>query len=69
MVLKLYGSAKATCTRRVATVLVEKKVPFEFYEVDWANKEHKSPAYLEKQPFGQVPYLVSFCYLEIEIPF
>lgn len=59
MVLKLFGSAKSTCTRRAATVLHEKQVPFEFHQVELAKGEHKSPEYLEKQPFGQVPYIVS----------
>ncbi|KAJ7642105.1 glutathione S-transferase [Roridomyces roridus] len=44
-VLKLYGRSLATCTRRVATVLHELKVPFELI------------AYLEHQPFGQIPYI------------
>ncbi|KAJ7123377.1 glutathione S-transferase-like protein [Mycena epipterygia] len=56
-ILKLYGHTHATCTRRVATVLHELKVPFELIPVDIANGEHKSPAYLEKQPFGQIPYI------------
>jgi glutathione S-transferase len=58
MVLKLHGMAISTCTRRVATVLLEKKVPFQFVPVDAAKAEHKSAAHLEKQPFGQVPYIV-----------
>jgi glutathione S-transferase len=58
MVLKLYGMSISTCTRRVATVLHEKKVPFELIEVDLTTGAHKQPAYLEKQPFGQVPYIV-----------
>ena len=57
MVLKLYGSPVSTCTRRVATVLTEKKVPFEFHPIDFAKGEHKAPAFLQRQPFGQVPYL------------
>ncbi|KAF8179590.1 glutathione S-transferase [Mycena galopus ATCC 62051] len=57
MVLKLYGSPFSTCTRRVATVLVEKKVPFQLFAVDFAKGEHKSAAYLQNQPFGQVPYI------------
>ncbi|TFK36729.1 glutathione S-transferase [Crucibulum laeve] len=57
MVLKLYGSSLSTCTKRVATILHEKQVPFEIIEVDFAKSEHKSPAYLEKQPFGQIPYI------------
>ncbi|KAG6840451.1 hypothetical protein C0991_006627 [Blastosporella zonata] len=57
MVLKLYGISYSTCTQRVATVLLEKQVPFEFITVDFSTGEHKSPAYLEKQPFGQIPYI------------
>lgn len=57
MVLKLYGSAVSTCAQRVATVLLEKQVPFELIEIDFANHEHKSPEFLTKQPFGQVPYI------------
>ncbi|KAJ6541022.1 glutathione S-transferase [Mycena vulgaris] len=56
-ILKLYGRVHATCTRRVATILHEHKVPFELVEVDVMQGEHKSPAYLEKQPFGQIPYI------------
>jgi len=32
-------------------------VPFELVPIDFFKKEHKSPEYLEKQPFGQVPYI------------
>ncbi|KAJ7148782.1 glutathione S-transferase [Mycena crocata] len=56
-ILKLYGMRQATCTRRVATVLHELKVPFELHEIDFKSNEHKSPAFLEKQPFGQIPYI------------
>lgn len=58
MVLKLYGNSNSTCTKRVAIVLHEKKVPFEFINIDFAVGAHKKPDYLEKQPFGQVPYIV-----------
>ncbi|KAJ7657210.1 glutathione S-transferase [Mycena polygramma] len=54
-ILKLYGAKIATCTRRTATVLHELKVPFELSEVDFLGGELKSPTFLEKQPFGQVP--------------
>ncbi|KAF9475961.1 thioredoxin-like protein [Pholiota conissans] len=57
MVLKLYGHPLSTCTRRVAVVLHEKNVPFEFHSIDLAKGEHKSAEFLEKQPFGQVPYI------------
>ncbi|KAK7063745.1 glutathione S-transferase, partial [Favolaschia claudopus] len=56
-ILKLYGDPIATCTRRVATVLYEAKVPFELIFVDRVNNAHKTPEYLEKQPFGQIPYI------------
>ena len=58
MVLRLFGYAHSTCTARAATVLREKKIPFEFVPVDLQKGEQKTPAYLEKQPFGQVPCLV-----------
>ncbi|KAJ7263591.1 glutathione S-transferase-like protein [Mycena haematopus] len=56
-ILKLYGAKIAMGTRRVATVLHELKVPFELIEVNLMAGEHKSPAFLKKQPFGQVPYI------------
>jgi glutathione S-transferase len=59
MVLTLYGNAQSTCTKRVATVMKETSTPFKFVEVDYANGAHKAPEFLTKQPFGQVPYLVS----------
>jgi glutathione S-transferase len=58
MVLKLYASPISTCSRRVAMILHEKKVPFEFYPVNLAKGEQKDPAYVEHQPFGLVPYIV-----------
>ncbi|KAG6810055.1 hypothetical protein H0H87_011358 [Tephrocybe sp. NHM501043] len=57
MVLRLFGSPFSTCSKRVATVLHEKKVPFELVVIDLAKHEQKSPAFREKQPFGQIPYL------------
>ncbi|KAJ7513137.1 thioredoxin-like protein [Mycena galericulata] len=56
-ILKLYGGRNATCTRRVATVLHELKVPFELIEVDMMNGEHKSAEFMKHQPFGQIPYI------------
>ncbi|KAJ7610149.1 glutathione S-transferase [Roridomyces roridus] len=57
MVLKLVGAPVSTCTRRVATVLVEKKVPFEFIPIDMSKGEHKAASFVSNQPFGQVPYI------------
>jgi glutathione S-transferase len=65
MVLKLYGIYRSPWVCLVATVLHEKKVPFELVSVDLANGEHKSPEYLAKHPYGQIPYIVcdslNFC--------
>jgi len=62
MVLKLHGHINSTCTIRVRTVLLEKEVPFEFVNVELWKGEHKGPAFLEKQPFGMVPYIVRCFY-------
>jgi len=58
MVVKLYGLHPSSNVLRAALILHEKNVPFEFVQVDMRKGEHKSPAYLEKHPFGQVPYIV-----------
>ncbi|KAF5374480.1 hypothetical protein D9615_009067 [Tricholomella constricta] len=57
MVLKLHGTGNSTCTRRVGAFLREKKIPFELVEVNLMKGEHKSPAFVAKQPFGQIPYI------------
>ena len=58
MVLKLFGRYTSPWVRLAATTLLEKKVPFELVSVDVANREHKSPEYLAKNPFGLMPYIV-----------
>lgn len=50
MVLKLYGMSATTCTKRVAVVLKEKNIPFEFVPVDLMSGAHKQPDHLKKQP-------------------
>ncbi|KLO14538.1 glutathione S-transferase [Schizopora paradoxa] len=57
MVLKLYGSVLATCTQRVLVVAKYLDLEVELIGIDFGKGEHKSPEYLKKQPFGQVPYL------------
>ncbi|KAI0764080.1 glutathione S-transferase [Irpex lacteus] len=47
MVVKIYGVAKFAFTQIVLVVLIEKNVPYELITIDWAGKEHKTPAYLE----------------------
>ena len=58
MAIKLYGRGPSSCTRRAALIFVEKGVPFELIDVNTAAAEHKSPDFLTKQPFGQIPVLV-----------
>ena len=58
MVLKLYGYPLSTYTRLVALICKEKEVPYELVTIDLAKREHKAPEFIEKQPFGQVPYIV-----------
>lgn len=57
MVLKLFGSPLSRPTLRVAHILKEKQVPFEFVRIDVQAKQHKTPEHLQKHPFGQVPYI------------
>lgn len=57
MVIKVYGAAPSTCTKRVLATLEEKKVPYELITIDLANGAHKSEDYLQKQPFGKIPYI------------
>ena len=58
MVLKLYGTFRSPYVRLVAAVLAEKQVPYELVVIDFVNGEHKTPEYLSKHPFGQIPYIV-----------
>ena len=55
--LKLFGNPVSTCTRKVLATLNETKTPFDFVVIDFAKGEHKQPAHLARQPFGQVPAL------------
>ena len=57
MTVKIYGVPKFAFTQIVLVVLKEKNVPYELITIDWEGKEHKTPAYLEKHPFGQFPYM------------
>ncbi|MCL7034788.1 hypothetical protein MKW94_021014 [Papaver nudicaule] len=57
MGLKLYGFPMSTPTACVMTCLAEKEVEYELVHVDLSKGEHKSPAYLAKNPFGQIPVL------------
>ncbi|PPR02937.1 hypothetical protein CVT24_012167 [Panaeolus cyanescens] len=56
MAIKLYGSL-TSCVTMVMCVLKEKGLEYERINIDFSTGEHKSPEYMEKQPFGQVPCL------------
>ncbi|KAK7054513.1 hypothetical protein VNI00_003711 [Paramarasmius palmivorus] len=57
MVLHFYGSLLSPCNQRVSMILYEKKIPYVFHSIDLVKGEQKMPEYLEKQPFGKVPYI------------
>ena len=53
--IKLFGNPLSTCTRKVLCTLHETNTPFEFNVIDFTKGEHKQPAHMARQPFGQVP--------------
>jgi glutathione S-transferase len=53
--IKLYGNPMSTCTRKVLATMHETNTPFEMNTVDFSKGEHKQPAHMAHQPFGQVP--------------
>jgi len=55
--MKIFGHPASTCTRKVLMTLHETDTPFELVVIDFAKGEHKQPAHLARQPFGQVPAL------------
>lgn len=55
--LKIFGHPMSTCTRKVLMTLAETKTPHELTTVDLATGEHKAPAHMARQPFGQLPAL------------
>ncbi|KAF7346835.1 Glutathione S-transferase [Mycena sanguinolenta] len=58
MVLKLYaGPFVGGGSAIVGLTLVEKQVPYEHVLVKMDAKEHKTPEYLAKHPFGQIPMI------------
>ncbi|NP_001295659.1 glutathione S-transferase F9-like [Jatropha curcas] len=56
MVVKVYGTAYAS-PKRVLVCLIEKGIEFETVPIDLIKGEHKSPEYLQLQPFGAVPVI------------
>lgn len=68
MVLKLYGHPLSSYSRRVAVILNEKNVPFEYIEVDLPKGEQKQEPFINIQPFGTVPAIVRFIPTDSLIP-
>ena len=56
--IKLYGNPLSTFTKRVALIMNEKNVPFEFIGVDLRKGEQKQEPHLSRNPFGVVPVIV-----------
>jgi glutathione S-transferase len=54
----LHGSFRSGPTYKVALMLALAGEPFDYVHVNMREGEHKQPAYLAKQRFGQVPLLV-----------
>jgi glutathione S-transferase len=54
----LHGSFRSGPTYKVGLMLALSGEPFDYVHVNMREGEHKQPAYLAKQRFGQVPLLV-----------
>ena len=67
MVLKLYGYPASMNAQRVALILNEKNVPFEYVMVDMAKLEHKAEPTISNQPWGSLPWIVRSDYLTTAI--
>jgi glutathione S-transferase len=55
----LYQFRKGTNPRRVIIYLAEKGIDVPRYELDYANGEHRSSSYLDINPSGRAPTLVT----------
>jgi len=55
----LYQFRMGTNPRRVIVYLAEKGIEVPRYELDYANGEHRSPAYLRINPSGRAPTLLT----------
>jgi glutathione S-transferase len=55
--MKLYGLKNAPNPRRVKIFLAEKKISLPLEELDIETREHQTPAFLAKNPLGQLPVL------------
>jgi len=56
MTMTIYGHPMSTCTRKVLTTLAEKKAKAKLVSIDLGTT-NRTPDYLARQPFGQIPVL------------
>lgn len=56
--IRLYGTMQSGNVYKVRLFLALLDLPYEFVPVDLANRAHRSPAFLQLNPFGQVPVLM-----------
>ncbi|KQX22487.1 glutathione S-transferase family protein [Variovorax sp. Root434] len=55
--IKLYGSAISGHVHRVRLFLAMLGLPFENIEIDMRKRENRTPEFLARNPFGQVPVI------------
>jgi glutathione S-transferase len=55
--IKLYGSAISGHVHRVRLFLTMLDLPFEFIELDLRQRANRTPEFLARNPFGQVPVI------------
>ena len=55
--MKLYDFPKAPNPRRVKIFAHEKNIELELVNCDIANREHKTPDFIKKNPSGKIPVL------------
>jgi glutathione S-transferase len=53
----LHGHAESGSTHRVRLLMHRTGLPHRYVEIDLARGEHRTPRFLELNPFGQVPVL------------
>lgn len=55
--MKLYMTEMSGNSFKVRVLAAMLNVPYENVRIDWEGREHKSPAFLELNPRGQVPVM------------
>jgi len=55
--IDLHGSWTSTCTQRVMVIAREKELDYDLTVVNTSANAHKTPEWLARHPFGQIPVL------------